>query len=422
MGSVTARSTDTVPPNASDKESFGRVQSPSMSLAGCGQAFDPFQTAPMILDSDVLKSLEYYRQRMLAPVVSGCWRLEASKSAITLRFCFHDPLLMQGVLLLANCHMEHIAGCQSALAKTLRYMVDGIQLVRQHTQRQELSSSLVFLIVHLCAAEGVRSSLDASILHLKAARTIVAELGGLQCLDDTTKMILITVDIFRAVHRLQKPTLPCSWDPGSAKQALSSCHTVLSHLEELSIVGTELCSLKFLTFEERAFKTHIDDLVEALRVWQHADSSKTNEKHIWDWQLYRFQAIQHRMLLSKQTRSDTEALRIAIIIWNSMVRSDWGARIIVKSTVQKLKAALMKCNRLDLCLTMNSTAWMLGIGAMATQNTAEQSWFKEQLHAFCGTWSQDELYPRLCNLFTQCLYFEPIQEERLQMLCISLRS
>jgi hypothetical protein len=392
-----------------------------MLLAVLGQAFDPFQAAPIVLDSHALESLEFYRQHM-DPVISGRLRLGLSKPTITLQPCFHDELWMQGVLLLATCHMKHVAGCQTGQVKTLRYTLDGIHLVRHYTQRQELSSSLVFLIVHLCGAEGVHGNLVASILHLKAARTIVDELGGIQFLDDTTKAILIAVDLFRAMQRLQRPIMPCSWDPGSVRESLSDCPAVLGYLEQPSSVGTEFYSLKFLTFEERELKTPIDDIVEALRVWHFACASNADEQNIWDWLLYRFQAIQYRMLSSKQSRSDTEALRIAMIIWNCMIRSNWGARIIVTSTVQKLKAALMKCNRLDSCLTMGSTAWMLGIGAMAAQNTAEESWFKEQLHAFCGTWSQGELYPRLSNLFTQCLYFEPIQEERLQMLCESLKS
>ena len=166
----------------------------------CGNALDPFNAAPAALDYETTNYLQFY-QRVYEPNVAGCWRPGQPQPTDTLQCCFQDPMRMQGVLLIAASHMEHTAHIERAKGKTSHHINGCIQVVKSHIlTHQAVSSALVFIVTHLCAAEGARGNLVASMVHLRGVRDIVTELGGPDKLDDNVKDILIGLDGYRAVQ------------------------------------------------------------------------------------------------------------------------------------------------------------------------------------------------------------------------------
>ena len=126
------------------------------------------------------------------------------------------------------------------------------------------------------------------------------------------------------------------------------------------------------------------------------------------------------MLLIEQCDSLREALRIAMILWNAMVRSEWGAQKIVKAPVPILLKSLGNCESYTWRQWSTLHHWILSIGAMAAKGMKEEKWFRQEMSELLSEQPHDEHYQNLRATATACLYFEPLQQTSLRELCDSL--
>ena len=303
---------------------------------------------------------------------------------------------MQGLLLVAASHMEHTAHIERAKGKTSHHINGCIQVVKSHIlNHQAVSSALVFIVTHLCAAEGARGNLIASMVHLRGVRDIVNELGGPDKLDDNIRDILIGLDGYRAVQMMQRPLWPCYYDPGSAEENLSHQSGLMACLEESSCIGEGLTMHEMWGESHSALRELTQQLTMALRVWHYAWSRDLEDRRVWYWLLRRFQAIRHHMLLTDQCDPLQETLRIAIILWNAMVRSAWGAQKIVKAPIPILIKALRNCESYTWHQWSAQHHWILSIGAMAARGTEEAKWFQQELRELWTNQPSSERYQNL---------------------------
>ena len=219
---------------------------------------------------------------------------------------------------------------------------------------------------------------------------------------------------------MQKPLLPCLFDPGDAAAYLGHIPELLKSLRTKSRVGKALVVFQCSDHNSVSLQRLTEKLAEALRVWRHAWLMDLGDTRVWPWLILRFQAIRHRMLSIGPLPWECEALRAALVIWNTMVRSKWGAQKIVKSAVFHLRRYLERCEPRDPWYSSSQRKWILTVGAMAAKSTTEEHWFQDELKHVSEIGSPTECHQELKTLSMECFYFEPLQEGDLLTLCSTI--
>lgn len=385
-----------------------------------GSAVDPFQAAPVPLNHDTTTILQYYITA-LEPSVAGCWKPGQPVPTKTLFYCFHDELRMQGLLAQTASHMEHSAFLEGANGQTSLRIDNCIKAVKFHIQKHGIpTSALAFAVIHLCGAEGGRHDIDTSMIHLRGARDIISHLGGVHKLDEDVRSIWTGMDIYRAVQLVQKPLLPC-FDPGDAVDSLRHLPDIMQSLGRTSRVGCLFNQALSADLQGNStLQIPIHRLTEALRVWQFAWHNDAEDPGVWRWLLRRFQAINHAMLSIQFDDAYRETLRVTMIMWNTMVRTKWGAHKVVKSAIPHLRDCLQKFEWFGHWQSLPYRQWILSVGAMAAENTNEAQWFRRELKQTLGTGTASEYYENLKSISMDCFYFEPLQARQLWNLAQSI--
>jgi hypothetical protein len=131
------------------------------------------------------------------------------------------------------------------------------------------------------------------------------------------------------------------------------------------------------------------------------------------WEFRRKVVIRHRLSSITQGDARSEALRIALLLWQMLVLnlgSDYDCWRSTKVIAPRLRNALVKA-RADHLSWNNHTdilAWILTVGAMALEGEADQDWFIQQVEiliGYEGIKSEAEFY----SVLKRSLYLHKVQ-------------
>jgi hypothetical protein len=229
------------------------------------------------------------------------------------------------------------------------------------------------------------------------------------------------MDGYRAVQLMQPPLLSCFFDPGDAVECLGHLPNIMRNLGETSRIGHWFSQpISPDSQGTSMLQILIHRLTEALRVWQFAWSNDLEDPSVWHWLLRQFQAVNHVMLSIQCDDPFEEILSVTMIMWNTMVRSKWGAQTVVKSAIPHFRDCLQRYEGFSQLQSLPYRQWILSIGAMAAANTYEAQCFTRQLQLDFGPGTTSEYYEKLKSISMDCFYFESLQERHLWNLAQSI--
>ena len=216
--------------------------------------------------------------------------------------------------------------------------------------------------------------LDAAVLHMKAACTLIAEGGGTKGLHPYILSSLILGDKYLAIIRMWPPILLVDWDPGRSPPGVDIPAT-LNH-ESLADLGTKLIPL-LQTKAQSTTPSLLDvvaDIIDYLHssrsIWNHAQPDHDTE----EWLFLRAQSLFFRLISISDLSDLEECTRLATLVFLLSLAKYEGMAVSLKCLIPQLVD--------QITLLWNSQAnrnsirpvlfWMIcvtGVASIASGNT-----------------------------------------------------
>jgi hypothetical protein len=373
-----------------------------------GEAIDPFNTTITRLDPSVLHLLHYY----IHVLVPSKWHVDSQSNQKLARIEAASKNVIQGCL--ANeLHMFSLLAAMASRMQNLEhwstapptgvYIDKALVALRRYLYAKpfRIEMQVFYDMFFLCTAEAYRYNLAASMMHLRAIAQLIEGAGGLNQLENHMLLeTLVQGDIMLAVEQLAPPVFPLTWDPGSFPHAQWEVIKIVTPLQKL---GQAVLKDPVLPLTLRTITHDIIQCVQVAQyVWTHPDSPNSD----LEWIFLRYLAILHRLLNFNSASWQTEAFRIALIMWVMIIMTSLGIRRAVKIIVPHLKQALLASEvdteeqswkeRNGLLL------WVLKVGSVASAGSSDEQWFVSQLAEVANRlqlWSQAQLRKFLLGYF-----------------------
>jgi hypothetical protein len=373
-----------------------------------GEAIDPFNATITKLDPSALHLLHYY----IHVLVPSKWhvdsqsnqklaRIEAATKSV-IQGCLANELHMFSLLAAMASRMQNLERWSTA-PPTDVYIHKALVTLRRYldTKPFRIEMQVIYDMFFLCTAEAYRYNLEASMTHLRAIAQLIEVAGGLNQLGNHMLLeTLVQGDIMLAVEQLAPPVFPLTWDPGSFPHAQWEIIEMATPLQKL---GQAVLKDPILPLTLRTITHDIIQCVQVAQyVWTHPDSPNSD----LEWIFRRYLAVLHRLLNFDCASWQTEAFRIALIMWVMIIMTSLGIRRAVKIIVPRLKQALLASEveteeqswkeRNGLLL------WVLKVGSIASAGSSDEQWFVSQLAEVANRlqlWSQAQLRKFLLEYF-----------------------
>jgi hypothetical protein len=350
-----------------------------------GEAIDPFNATTAKHDPSVLQLLHYY----VHVLVPSKWhvdfqsnqklaRIEAASKSI-IQGCLANELHMFSLLASMASRMQNLEHWSSAPPTDI-YIHQALISLRRYLDAKpfRIETQVFYDMFFLCTAEAYRYNLAASMTHLRAIAQLVGMAGGLNQLENHMLLeALVQGDIMLAVEQLAPPVFPLTWDPGPFPHAQWEIIKMVTPLQNL---GQAVLKDPILPLVLRTITHDIIQRVQVAQyVWTHPGSPKSD----LEWIFLRYLAILHRLLNFDYASGQTEAFRIALIMWVMIIMTSLGIRRAVKIIVSRLKQALLASE-----LEMDEQSWternglllwVLTVGSVASAGNSNEEWFVSQL-------------------------------------------
>jgi hypothetical protein len=313
------------------------------SVGFTGEAIDPFNATTANLDPTVLELLHYY----INVLVPSKWhvdskskqklaRIEAASKGV-IEACLADELHMYSLLASMASRMENLEHWSNALPTDL-YIHKALVALRGYIDAKpsRIQTQIFYDMFFLCTAEAYRYNLAASMTHLRAIAQLVEVAGGLSQLENHMLLeTLVQGDIMLAVEQLSTPVFPLTWDPGPfphGRWEMIKRITALRHLGKAVLEDPTL---------PPTLRTIVHEVIQCVQVAQYVWTHPQSPTSDLEWIFLRYLAILHRLLTLEWMSWQTEAFRIALIMWLMVVMTNLGIRRSIKFIVPRLKRALL---------------------------------------------------------------------------------
>jgi hypothetical protein len=373
-----------------------------------GEAFDPFNATTTKLDPLVLQLLHYY----IHVLVPSKWHVDyqsnqklarieaASKNVI--QGCLANELHMFSLLASMASRMQNLE-LWSTAPPTDFYIHKALVALRRYLDVKpfRIETQVFYDMFFLCTAEAYRYNLAASMTHLRAIAQLIEMAGGLNRLENHMLLeTLVQGDIMLAVEQLAPPVFPLTWDPGPFPHAQWEVIKMVTPLRKL---GQAVLKDPILPLTLRTITHDIVQCVQVAQyVWTHPDSPNSN----LEWIYLRYLAILYRLLNFGSASWQTEAFRIALVMWVMIIMTSLGIRRAVKIIVPRLKQALLASEvKTDEQSSKDGNGlllWVLMVGSVSSVGSSDEEWFVSQLAEVANRlqlWTQSQLRKFLLDYF-----------------------
>ena len=214
-----------------------------------------------------------------------------------------------------------------------------------------------------------KHGLEASEMHLKVLKGLIADIGGMNMIEPYVMESLILADKYLAMYRLSRPILPFTWDPGSTpSETLQALHArdmntkVAGKSFELLCISRDLCAI-------------ISDIEDYAGIARSAWASSNLQEDDESWLFLRLQALFYRLLLFESSSELEESVRVAtqlILLNTSRYR---GAQLSARSFLSHLETTITKLQQEAVSVTRGLMFWLVSAGAMVEMACEERDWF-----------------------------------------------
>lgn len=395
--------------------------SPSDITQFANNPVDPFHNSSIPIDAKTHSLIQYYKH-VYHPAV---WHVETrasskgdyafqTTSSDVIRSALQSDVDMYALLACMAARQQYVdlrPGYSTdeylgkALAATRRFIAG------RASQGPKSQEEILMVIFHLYAAEGYRNDIAAAKIHMKAAKTIVAAIGGLSKLKDPQMAeLLIIGDGLVSAMTLQPCELPCDFDPGTFLQATPETH----HLP----VEYDLSAIcPGLRQQQRnqiplVLQHIIDEIAELNWVLIHAKGgSPEASKHAMRWISMRSMAIRHRLLGMEVRDPRLDVFRATLVLWIVTTTTLLGLKKLGFVLAPQIVKKLQTVSEQGLDFTQHDVhAWMLSLGAFsAIPGSTHQEWFVGQLvNVLQSRRSPDELDTQ--TAFDEKILLEELRE------------
>ena len=390
-----------------------------------GTGIDPFQTAVIHMDHQANVLLQYYAVKVYPPIWQSIARVRnlqphrfelATREVIQDHFC--NELHITCLLAAMASRMEHLDKCHVQLGSSA-FITKAITAVREHlATNPEVTTNSLLDVFCLFRAEIYRFNYLAAWTHMKAARDMTEQLGGLEGLekiDRNTMESLIVADLFLAVEFSSPPLFQCSYDPGTA----DSLRVTICELDPALVnLGSGLLSHVRCSVVNETLQSHVKDMVECAKLF-YADKI-SSDANVVGWSTRRRLAIRHRLCSYSEEDPRSEALRIALLIWAVDVLtlgSQYGALRTIRVVAPRLRCTLERAREEYSSWTGHTEVllWILTVGAMALDGGKDQVWFIEQIVTLTS-YAKVPDGAHIQALLERSLYIHKVQHESLKKI------
>jgi hypothetical protein len=341
-------------------------------------------------------------------------RIEAASKGV-IKGCLADELHMYSLLASMASRIENLEHWSNALPTDL-YIHKALVALRQYiyAKPNHIETQVFYDMFFLCTAEAYRYNLAASMTHLRAIAQLVKGAGGLSKLENHMLLeTLVQGDIMLAVEQLSTPVFPLTWDPGSFPHGRWEMIKTLTPLRRLGQAVLEDATLP------PTLRTIIHDVIQCVQVAQYVWTHPQSPKSDLEWIFLRYLAILYRLLTLECASWQTEAFRIALIMWLMIVMTKLGIRRSTKFIVPHLKRALLaaeaEVERQPWNARSGLLLWVLVTGSFPAAGSSDEPWFLSRLAEVAGR-SRLRTEGQLRD-FLRCYFFlESAQSARLSTL------
>lgn len=402
------------------------------------EAVDPFDRSCIKVDSEVHNLLQFY-QKVFHP---NTWHTEAHKQPGTLgkykyargasdivQGCFEDEMNMYCVLASMASVLQVFEKVK--IRRTVNYyMSRALTATRAKIKTHQQATGIAAIVntrmilnsFYLGVAEWYRLELDDAFIHIQAVKHMVDVIGGMNSIDGQLREHFALGDTYLAAERLAKPVFNAAdFDPGpnpaistwsrSPGLAGRKARTELLHGAHQDIVTGDL----------RRIVEDLDDYIGVLILSQQNSDFLPETPH---WIHARDLATRNRLLALDVADVRTEALRIALILWELVVMTVSPSKRTVKLMAPKLQRVLLRINAQNWIGHESLLCWIVSIGSMsAAAGSGTEVWFTNELVRLPMTYWSDRLTldeSALRSLARRFFYLESVQEPILKALALRI--
>lgn len=268
-------------------------------------------------------------------------------------------------------YFEHVTQYKDSTTPLVQKAINAIQHYLKSSPT--IDQRLIFDIHQLAVTEFFRFDLESSLIHFKADRSLIAQIGGLQCIDPSLKEWIVIGDGFLAGERLRRPIYPASsFDPGARNL----------HYKEVSQTSpSRLQEARYhdlLPAQMRDILLDVNECVEVMHLQFRANMENQAGSGISQptlhWLLLRTTALRHRLLELEVDDGRVNAIRVAVIIWLFLVMTVTGRQRTCKVIASKLRAVLVEIRQEVWVGFEDSLLWLVLLGAMSSEGH-DREWF-----------------------------------------------
>ena len=372
-------------------EGADALQNPAVRALSCKT--DPFGSASIAMDSTAHTLIQYYTYHShengnwvyetgSLPHDPGLFRQHVAQKA---NLAFHDELTMFCLLTATAARMRNRDNVRTVSIQQHKHlsMYKALQMLQKridgvpHATMQS-TTQLIHCIAFLACAESYEKGWSAALAHRTAIAILVRTMGGIANIDNEyTRGQVISFDVLLSCQTLQPCLLHCDYDPGAlcGNSALREwkCSVPLNeHPWGAGLLETAdrnvSASLKILVRR----LAEIQDVRARLKI---APAGPTTAK-ARDWVCLRTAATRVSLLAFPSADPNTEALRIALIMYTLLPDHDLTRAWIVKDLARRLRQALSICSMDDWHDCNDVKLWVLLMGYFCAQYSAEEkNWF-----------------------------------------------
>jgi len=410
---------------------------------------DPFHNACITIDGQIFNILQYY----LLVYHPSVWHTESRGSckgvytfqpaaSEVIKNALESEVDMYAMLACMAARMEVIDHCSTSHATSM-YMHKALIATQKHIRalkpnRVKSSEQILMIIFHLFAAEGYRDNTYGAKVHLKGAKTIVDNMGGLSKMQDLQmRELLVIGDGYLAAKMLEPCVFACEFDPGPLAQnttwqipnsaELQSMAPALRLLATKLLLPSCLCQLIDETTECAWVLKHVHRKAE----FDSKDGTVAFSGQTMRWLQMRNMATRHRLLEVGLAAPRMHALRTALLIWILTTMTLLGLKQIVGTMAPRLQAVVSQCQEEHGAwyLFDELEIWILMIGAMSAEvDSKEEAWFVYNLKQHVDSSARHKgsalltiNVSSLQVIHERFFYNEQTQRTRLERVCRLLR-
>lgn len=346
------------------------------------------------------------------------------KDALTLvRESLHNEVHLYTLLASMASQLQNFEHADQYRDRTSTLIHKAITAIRNHIRISgKIDQRFIFDIHQMAVTEFYRFELQSSLIHLRAVRSLVVELGGLEKIEPSLREWIVIGDGFVAAELLQRPVFSASgFDPGRWNQSPKE-------VDGETLAGMAFQETKYDSIFSKQMRDILFDMMDCYGAMKRhlgsaASSQSPSSKAIAHWLLLRVTAIRHR-LLDLDAQGICNPIRIALIIWLFLVTTVTGRRRTVKILACKLRIVLVQSAKEAWAGYEDTLLWISLLGAMSAEGDDREGFLNlirdnkhSQTRILDAGVDEDEMERSSISFF----YLEKVQRPMLRELAEQLR-